>query len=215
MAKLDIASDSGSEDFGFESLRAGHKTMSSLIQTESLRVGLFMSNLEIRNSIKIILLNPENKILLIGTDDSSIKDKDGGYNGRFWQMIGGKIEEGEDVITAAQRELFEETGLSANDVQFGKIVWKGELVLVMGGIETLIKQRFIIAKTTKTSVTMENLTPEEKPIAKSLKWFSVEEIKNSSEIVYPVGLDEYLSDLLQNGVPDKSINIILNRKPKI
>lgn len=173
-----------------------------------------MSNLEIRNSIKIILLNPENKILLIGIDDNSIKNKDGGYNGRFWQMIGGKIEEGEDVIAAAQRELFEETGLSKNDVQFGDIVWKGELVLVMSGVETLIKQRFIIAKTTKISVTMENLTSEEKPVAKSLKWFSVEEIKNSNEIIYPVGLDEYLSDLLKNGVPEKPIDIVLDRKPK-
>ena len=170
--------------------------------------------MEIRNSIKIILLNPQNEILLIGIDDHSIKNKNGSYNGRFWQMIGGKIEDGEDIISAAKRELFEETGLSSNDVQFGKIVWQGKLVLIMNEVETLIKQRFIIAKTHKTLVTMENLTAEERPVVKSLKWFSVDEIKNSDEIIYPVGLDEYLSDLIQNGTPSNVIDIVLDRKPK-
>lgn len=76
--------------------------------------------MDIRNSIKIILLNPKNEILLLGTDDKSITNKGKSYNGKFWQMIGGKIEEGEDIKSAANRELFEETGLTPNDVEFGK-----------------------------------------------------------------------------------------------
>jgi hypothetical protein len=47
-----------------------------------------MKDLYIRNSIKIILLNPKNQILLIGIDDHSITDTNGNYNGKFWQMIG-------------------------------------------------------------------------------------------------------------------------------
>ena len=170
-----------------------------------------MKKLEIRNSIKIILLNQKNQILLIGIDDNSIRNKSGKYPGRFWQMIGGKIEEGEDEIAAAKRELFEETGLIPSDVNFGKIVWYGELILSMNSVETLIKQRFIMAKTSKTFVTMKNLTLEEKAVAKDLKWFSLDEIKNSCEIIYPVGLYGYLSNLIQNGVPSELTKIILDR----
>lgn len=171
--------------------------------------------MNIRNSIKIILLNTKNEILLLGTDDKSITNKDKSYNGKFWQMIGGKIEEGEDIKSAATRELFEETGLKPDDIEFGNIVWKGELTLIMSGVETLIRQQFITAKTNVTDVTLKNLTPEEKPVAKSLKWFSTDDIKNSKEIIYPVGLDEYLSELLTSGVPEEPVTIVLDRKPKI
>lgn len=127
--------------------------------------------------------------------------------------MGGKIEDGEDKYTAVRRELFEETGLTEKEVEFGKGVWQGELVLLMSGIQTLIKQSFILAKTRKINVTLEHLTPEEKPVAKSLKWFSVNEIKNSKDIIYPVGLHEYLSDLINNGCPDKPIKIVLDKSP--
>ena len=171
--------------------------------------------MKIRNSIKIILLNSKKEILLISVDDKSITNKDKSYNGRFWQMIGGKIEEGEDIKSAATRELFEETGLTLSDVEFGKIVWKGNLTLVMSGVETLIRQQFIVAKTNATDVTLKNLTPEEKTVVKSLRWFSIDDIKKSEEIVYPVGLDEYLVDLFKNGTPIEPVTIALDRKPNM
>ena len=85
--------------------------------------------MEIRNSIKIILLNSKNELLLICTDDKSIKNSEGKYNGKFWQLVGGKIEEGESYLEAATRELFEETSLTESDVEFGNIVWYGNVDL--------------------------------------------------------------------------------------
>lgn len=173
-----------------------------------------MDKLKIRNSVKIILLNSKNELLLLSTDDKSIKNKDGNYNGKFWQLVGGKIEEGETPIEAAKRELFEETGLNESDVIFGDIVWKGELDLNMKGSMTHINQCFIYAKTKKESVTLKNLTNEEKPVIKSLEWLSLEQIKNSNDIIYPVVLPEYLPDIINGNFPKETLIIDLSKQPK-
>ena len=54
-------------------------------------------SLIIRNSIQILLLNPENKLLLMCADDPKTTTVDGEYHGKFWFPIGGEIEEGESI----------------------------------------------------------------------------------------------------------------------
>lgn len=53
----------------------------------------------------IFIFNPENKVLLIkGEKERST------WKG-LWNAIGGHAERAEDILTAAKRELFEETGI--------------------------------------------------------------------------------------------------------
>lgn len=172
-----------------------------------------MSQVAVRNSIKIILLNSKNELLLLCTDDKSIKTSKGKYHGRFWQLVGGKIEEGENTKQAAERELFEETGLKASDVTFGDVVWKGELDLKMKDVMTHINQCFIVARTNNENVTLKNLTDEEKPVIKTLEWLSLDQIKNSEDIIYPVVLPDYLPDILKGKYPKEPIFIDLAKQP--
>lgn len=162
-----------------------------------------MNEPKIRNSIKIILLNSKDELLLLSQDDKSIKNSKGEYNGKFRQLIGGKLEDGESEIEAAKRELFEETGLNDSDITFGSVVWYGEVDLILRGERTRLNQKFIYARTNTESVTLENLTDEEKPFIKSLEWLSLEQIKNSEDIIYPVVLPEYLSDIIEGKFPQK------------
>lgn len=171
---------------------------------------------EIRNSVKLILLNENNELLLMSTDDKKIQGKDGNYNGRFWQMVGGKIEEGETLEEAAYRELYEETGLKKEEVEVKDIVWYGEVDLMMHGKLTKVKQSFVIARTFNKNVSLENLTEEEKPICNKLEWFSLDKIKKCADIIYPVLLtdERYLPAILKGNIPKNIIQIDLTKQSK-
>ena len=65
----------------------------------------------------LIFLRREDEILLIkGAEDKKIWP--GLYNG-----IGGHVERGEDLISAANRELFEETGIAGANLQLRGIIF--------------------------------------------------------------------------------------------
>lgn len=172
--------------------------------------------IEVRNSVKLILLNKNNELLLMSTDDKKIYGKEKNYNGRFWQMIGGKIEENETIKEAAYRELFEETGLKKEQVEVKETVWYGEVDLMMHGKLTRVKQSFVLARAFSENVSLVNLTDEEKTVCTMLKWFSLEEIKACPDIIYPVLLADkrYLPAILQGNIPKDIIPIDLTKETK-
>ena len=60
-------------------------------------------NLPLRNGVGIVVLNKENKVFVAKRIDNPKN---------FWQMPQGGVDEGEDLLTAAYRELKEETSIS-------------------------------------------------------------------------------------------------------
>ena len=65
------------------------------------------SNLPLRKGVGIILLNQHNKIFVAKRIDNPKN---------FWQMPQGGIDEGEDFLKAAKRELFEETSIKSVNI---------------------------------------------------------------------------------------------------
>ena len=59
-------------------------------------------SLPLRNGVGIVVLNKENKVFVAKRIDNP---------GNFWQMPQGGIEDGEDFLRAAYRELHEETSI--------------------------------------------------------------------------------------------------------
>src|ERR1700688_587365 len=145
--------------------------------------------LPVRDSMGVILLNQKNELLLMKADDPKTTSTSGHYNGPFWFSIGGAIEPGESVENAVLREIFEETGIEKKYITLGPIVWKGEFDLVLYGVLTRLKQRFMVAKTSLNKVTLANLTIQEKLVIKELHWFSLDDIKKTKELIYPMSLE--------------------------
>ncbi len=107
-----------------------------------------------RKNIKILLINDTNKHLLMCIDDPNNTNLDDKQRPHFWAPVGGKIEEGKTALQAAIRELFEETGLSAQDVSFGPIVWHEQFELLLYGEKTLCDQEFIVTQTINSEVSL-------------------------------------------------------------
>lgn len=163
----------------------------------------------IRNSVRIILLNDVDELLLVCIDDPKTKPIGGKYRGSFWTLIGGQIENNETIQQAATRELFEETGLKHQDVELGPVIWFGEIDLVLYGKPTHIKEKYIVARTSKKRVSPSNLTKDETGIVKQLAWFSLDQILRSKETIYPILLPNYLRDIIAGKYPKEPIKINL------
>jgi 8-oxo-dGTP pyrophosphatase MutT (NUDIX family) len=168
----------------------------------------------VRNAVKVVLLNDANELLLMCMDDPTITSLGGEYSGHFWTLIGGEIEPDETIRDAAEREVFEETGLTRDDIEFGPQVWFGELDLILYGNPTHIKQEFLVARTQHRDISLANLTDGEKRVVKQVSWFSLDRITDSGEVIYPVLLPEYLPDVIAGKYPKAPREINLSAQSR-
>lgn len=170
-------------------------------------------DLPVRNSVRVLLLNPHNELLLICADDPTTTSADKTYHGRFWYCIGGQIDPGETLQNAALREIHEETGISHKEVELGPVVWFGEFDMIVNGIMTHLKQTFLVAKTTHQNPFLNNPDNWEKNFVEKIAWFSLENIKKCPEPIFPVVLADYLPDILSGVYPKPPIEIDLAKQP--
>lgn len=167
-------------------------------------------NIPIRKAARVLLINDHDELLLIYVEAFDIKTTEGKSFQRFWFTVGGGIEPNESVEQAAIREIYEETGIPRENITLGPIVWHGTAEVILKGQRTLLDESYIVAKTIQKNVALLNPTNEEQNVIKKLKWFSLEEIKQIKDPIFPISLAEYLPNILQGDYPNNPIEINLS-----
>lgn len=131
----------------------------------------------------------------------------------FWCTIGGGIEPNETPEQAALREAKEEIGYGQTSLELGPTIWQGEHQLERNGVLTLLQEQFILARTRRQKLCTEDMTEEEKTVVKAFRWWSLSELKSSSEFIVPPSMVRHLEALLTDQIPSQVLAIALGDDP--
>jgi 8-oxo-dGTP pyrophosphatase MutT (NUDIX family) len=151
-----------------------------------------------RKSCRAILLTPGNEVLLIKVHNPSAQ-----WSG--WVTPGGGLDEGESEDQGLRRELNEELGLEKIDgglkvwTRFHKFLWNDK------SIEQ--QESFYLIRTAKFEPSTARLTETEMLDFKEIRWWSLDQIKTTSESVSPSQFYFYLEQLIFKGVPPSPIDV--------
>jgi len=140
-----------------------------------------------RPSARLLLLNSSGGILLF-----RFIHRNGPLSGQdYWATPGGGVEDGETFEQAAIRELEEETGIRVEGV--GSEAARREFVLQLpDGEHVMADERFFLVKSQDACLSRNGLTAQEAEIMADHRWWSEDELAQTSATVWPENLLEML-----------------------
>jgi 8-oxo-dGTP pyrophosphatase MutT (NUDIX family) len=157
-----------------------------------------------RPSARLILLDPQDRVFLFKVHQPSVYDPADPFRDPFWILIGGLVDPGEEFAQTAMREAREETGVVVDDVRW---VWSREREMQWRDKRVLHREQFFLGRARSTAIDTSGLDEKEKSWTLDHRWWSADEIEESSERFEPVHLGRYLKELLRNGPPSAPVKI--------
>jgi 8-oxo-dGTP pyrophosphatase MutT (NUDIX family) len=144
-----------------------------------------------RNAARLLVINPARQVLLF-----NFQHKGDALDGRdYWATPGGGLDPGETFEAAAVRELFEETGLCVAEV--GVCVAERDFRMMLPSGETVLSvERYFVVHSNGEELSRAGWTADEARVMADHKWWSVDELRETGETVWPERLIEMLEGAL-------------------
>jgi 8-oxo-dGTP pyrophosphatase MutT (NUDIX family) len=146
-----------------------------------------------RPAARLLVLDPQDRVLLF-----QFAFRSGPLSGRiYWATPGGELESGETFEAAARRELEEETGVCVERV--GPEIERRAFVLQLtDGEHVMAQERFFAVRVADTSIATDRWTEGEREVMAAHRWWTIEELSQTVEQVFPENLVALVLGELRN-----------------
>ena len=144
-----------------------------------------------RTSARVVIVDTDRRVLLM-------RALEGGH--QWWFTIGGGIVAGEDERAAAVREAFEETGIRLDPHDLvGPISRRVPRFTFLGRPCRQDERLYLAEVPSGVLTTTDGWTDVELMAWDGLHWWPLTELLSTTEVVYPPGLGERISAILDRG----------------
>ncbi|GLZ05208.1 hypothetical protein Acsp03_26740 [Actinomadura sp. NBRC 104412] len=155
-----------------------------------------------RRSARVLLLDGEDRLLLFRFAERHTPGVD-----HCWLTPGGGVGKGEGLAEAAARELREETGLAVEPAELGAPVAVTSGYADLGWIRGTLRDDFFLYRTHAHEVDTAGQEDFERSQLTGHRWWTVDELATTQDLVYPLGLVPLLRELLAGRVPAEPVEL--------
>lgn len=150
-----------------------------------------------REAGRVLLVDARERVLLFsGADPHRPQD------GRFWFTPGGGLDAGETHQEGALRELAEETGLRGlAAAELGDPVWERDSAFEFESVRYRQHELFFLLRIDQHDVDVSGFTDLERRSVHDHRWWPLDELRATADVVYPSSLAAELTQLLIHGPP--------------
>lgn len=145
-----------------------------------------MSTIE-RVAARVVLVDDVGRVLLFRGKDPARPEA-----GTWWFTPGGGVEAGESLVQTARREVLEETGHNLPD-DLGPVILTRTSRFSFEGSLYRQTDHFFRVTATHSRVDYSGWTEIERRAVHTHRWWTVSELRETTETVYPEGLLELLA----------------------
>ncbi|MGH3772535.1 MAG: NUDIX hydrolase [Pseudonocardiaceae bacterium] len=154
-----------------------------------------------RIGARVLLLDVADRVLLI----HALDPQDPGHH--WWELPGGGLDEGEDLVAAARREVAEESGIVLPTL--GRELWVRESRFRYQGRDHHRVEHVFLGRATGTAPPVAlKPTENEKAGLIERRWWLAAELRRCPDKLLPATLPNLLDDLLAGRLGDTPLTLV-------